>query len=271
MNNYTTKSIYPTNSEFTRENPHLKVFSFQSLLKAYYQCRKCKRKTINATKFEISFEKELLKLEWELKNHIYRPGRSICFVITDPKPREVFAADFRDRIVHHLLVNYLEPTWEKKFIYHSYSCHQNKGAHCAIKNLKRFSTQISGNFSKSAYYLQVDISTFFMSLKKDVLFNLIKRHIKHPDILWLTEQIIFQDPTKNFYQKSDSKLFQLIPSHKSLFKVPKNQGLPIGNLTSQFFANVYLNELDQFAKHQLKIKCYVRYVNDAIFLHQSPE
>jgi len=265
------RGICEANIPLGRVNPRLDVFSFQNLLKAYYQCRRRKRKTINAAKFEINFERELLKLEQELKNHTYRPGRSICFIITDPKPREVFAADFRDRIVHHLLVNYLEPIWEKKFIHHSYSCRRNKGAHCAIKDLKRFLRQTSGSFSKPACYLQADVSAFFMSLKKDILFSLIKKHIKHPDILWLTEQIIFQDPTKNFYRKGDPKLFRLIPPHKSLFKIPKNQGLPIGNLTSQFFANVYLNELDQFVKHQLKIKCYLRYVDDIIFLHQNPE
>jgi RNA-directed DNA polymerase len=245
------------------------VFSFSNLLKAYYQCRKRKRKTVNAAKFELNFESELLKLEQELKNHAYRPGRSICFVITDPKPREIFAADFRDRVIHHLLVNYLELIWEKIFIHHSYSCRQNKGAHHAIKDLKRFSKQVSDNFSKPAYYLQIDISAFFMSLKKDILFNIIKRHTKHPDILWLTKQIIFQDPTQNFYYKGDPKLCQLILPHKSLFHVPKNQGLPIGNLTSQFFANIYLNKIDQFAKHQLKIKYYLRYVDDILILSQN--
>ena len=246
-------------------------FSFQNLLSAYYQCRQRKRKTINAAKFELNFEERLLKLEQELQNHTYQPGQSICFIVTDPKPREVFAADFRDRVIHHLLVNYLEPIWEKKFIHHSYSCRKNKGVHCAIKDLKRFSRQVSDNFSQPAYYLQADISAFFMSLKKNILYNLIKRHTKHPEILWLSKQIIFQDPTKNFYHKGDPKLFQLIPPHKSLFKVPESQGLPIGNLTSQFFANVYLNELDQFAKHHLKIKYYLRYVDDLFLLHQNPE
>ena len=250
---------------------HLDVFSFQNLLIAYYQCRKRKRKTINAAKFELNFEERLLKLEQELKTHIYEPGQSICFVVTEPKSREVFAADFRDRVIHHLLVIYLEPIWEKKFIYHSYACRQNKGAHYAIKNLKKFLKKSSNNFSEPSYYLQADVAAFFMSIKKDILFNLIQRHTKHLDILWLTKQIIFQDPTKNFYQKGNPKLFNLIPSHKSLFKIPKHQGLPIGNLTSQFFANVYLNELDQFIKHQLKIKYYLRYVDDIVILHQNPK
>ncbi len=211
----------------------------------------------------------MLKLEQELNNRLYSPGQSICFVVTSPKPREVFAADFRDRIVHHLLVNHLEPIWEKKFIHHSYSCRKNKGTHRAIKDLKKYFRKISRNYSQPAYYLQADISAFFMSLKKEILFKIIKKHVKNPEILWLTKQIIFQNPTKNFYQKGDPALFKLIPNHKSLFKVPLNQGLPIGNLTSQFFANLYLNELDQFVKHKLKVKAYLRYVDDILLINQD--
>ena len=246
-------------------------FSFHNLLKAYYSCRKRKRKTINAGKFELNFEKELLKLEQELKSKTYCPGRSICFIITDPKPREVFAADFRDRIIHHLLVGFLEPFWERKFIHHSYSCRAKKGAHLAIKDLKRFLRQASDNFSRPAYYLQVDVAGFFMSLDKKILLNIIAKHLKNPDLRWLAEKIIFHDPTKDFYYKGDKNFYRLIPSHKSLFKVSATQGLPIGNLTSQFFANVYLNELDQFAKHQLKIKYYLRYVDDLLIVHENPE
>jgi len=246
------------------------VFSFQNLLKAYYQCRRRKRKTINAAKFELNFESRLLKLEQELKNKTYRPGRSICFVIIDPKPREVFAADFCDRIVHHLLIGCLEPFWEKKFIHHSYSCRKKKGAHLAIKDLKKFTRIASANFSKPAYYLQVDIAGFFMSLKKDILFKMLAKHLKNPQMLWLAEQIINYDPTKNYYYKGDPKLHNLIPPNKSLFKVPAGQGLPIGNLTSQFFANVYLNELDRFIKHELKIKYYLRYVDDLLIIHENP-
>ncbi len=245
------------------------IFTFQNLLKCYYQCRKRKRYTIDAAKFELNFEKELLKLEKELKNHTYYPGRSVCFVVTEPKPREVFAANFKDRVVHHLLVNYLEPIWEPKFIGQSYSCRKGKGTHKAIGDLKRYIRKVSGNFQKKAYFLQIDIQSFFPSLKKDILFNLIKRHTKNPDILWLSKTIIFQDPTQNYHKKGQLALFKDIPSHKSLFKIPKGQGLPIGNLTSQFFANVYLNELDQFVKHKLKVKFYLRYVDDLILLHQD--
>ncbi|MDX9855734.1 MAG: reverse transcriptase/maturase family protein, partial [Candidatus Moranbacteria bacterium] len=246
-------------------------FTFRNLLKAYYDCRKRKRKTANAARVELNFEKELLKLEQELQSRTYSPGKSICFVVTYPTIREIFAADFRDRIVHHLLVSYLEPIFEKKFIHHSFACRKDKGAHAAIKFLKRFARKITGNFSRPAYYLQVDVAAFFMSLRKDILFDIIKKHTKDPEILWLARKIIFHDPTRNFYRKGNPELAKLVPKHKSLFHVPKGQGLPIGNLTSQFFANVYLNKLDQFIKHDLKAKYYLRYVDDFILIHENPK
>ncbi|MDO8592692.1 MAG: reverse transcriptase/maturase family protein [bacterium] len=210
-------------------------------------------------------------MERELTNKTFHPGRSICFVVTEPKPREIFAADFRDRVVHHLLVGRLEPVWEKIFIHHSYACRRQKGAHAAIRYLKKFIRQASRDYSRPAYYLQLDIAGFFMSLNKKILFALIAKRVKSPDLLWLAEQIIFHDPTKNFHHKGDPGLYKLIPAHKTLFKVPADQGLPIGNLTSQFFANIYLNELDQFAKHRLKIKYFSRYVDDVLILHDNPE
>ena len=249
----------------------MSVFSFSNLLTAYYQCRKNKRRTINAVKFEINFETKLLRLEKELQEKNYRPGCSICFVVTNPKVREIFAADFRDRVVHHLLVNYLNPVFEPKFIFHSYACRKEKGALKAIKHLQKNTREITGNFKHQAFYLKIDIVAFFMSLNKRILFEIIRKYIRNEDILWLAEKIIFHNPTGNYRKKGQLSLFRLIPENKSLFTVPASQGLPIGNLTSQFFANVYLNELDQFAKHKLKIRYYQRYVDDILILHQAPE
>lgn len=250
-------------------------FSFQNLLKAYYQCRRNKRKTINATKFELNFERELLKLESELKNHTYQPGAYICFAITDPKLREVWASDFRDRVVHHLLISYLEPVWKRKFIFHSYACRQDKGAHKAIYYLKkvvsplRHSAPVKRQTLNNFYYLQIDIQSFFPSINKDILFLLIQKHVKNFEILWLAQKIIFQNPTDNYIIKGDKKLLHSIPKHKSLLGAPEDIGLPIGNLTSQFFANLYLNELDQFIKHKLKCRHYFRYMDDLVLLHSD--
>jgi len=231
----------------------------------------------------LDYEQGLLKLQQELENRTYLPGRSICFVVTNPKIREIFAADFRDRIVHHLLVEYLEPIFESKFIFHSFACRKGKGAHKAIEYLHKaictpsyqnlsfgdsrsLDSRTSGN---RLYYLQIDIQAFFMSLDKSILFAILKKHIKNPEILWLAKTIIFHKPTNNFRKKGQLSLFDLVPNNKSLFTVSSAKGLPIGNLTSQFFANVYLNELDQFAKHTLKIKHYFRYVDDIVILHHN--
>lgn len=247
------------------------LFSYENLLKCYYNCRKRKRYTINAAKFELDFENELLKLQKELISHTYQPGKSVCFVVTKPKLREIFAADFRDRIVHHILVGYLGLIWEKIFIGQSYACRKKKGAHQAIRDLKRYIQKVTWGSRRSAYYLKIDIRSFFVCLKKDILFEILKRKTKNPEILWLAKTIIFHNPTTNYYKKGQMSLFDLIPDHKSLFKVPSDQGLPIGNLTSQFFANIYLNELDQFVKHQLKARYYLRYVDDLVLLSQNKE
>ncbi|MBU4257662.1 reverse transcriptase/maturase family protein [Patescibacteria group bacterium] len=197
---------------------------------------------------------------------------STTFVVTEPKIREIFAADFRDRIVHHLLYNCLVPVWEPKFIFDSYACRKSKGTHKAsIIRLRQFLRKITANNRKNAFCLQADIKSFFTSINHDTLFNLIQKHTRNPDILWLLKTIIYHNPTKNPIKRGQLSLFNQVPPDKSLFHIPKNQGLPIGNITSQFFANVYLNELDQFVKHRLKAKYYIRYVDDFLILHQDLE
>lgn len=255
------------------------LFNLENLLKAYFSCRIRKRKTINALKFELDFEKKLLNLKKQLKNHTYKPGRSICFVVTYPKIREVFAADFSDRVIHHLLINQINPYFEKCFIYDSFACRKEKGIHMALIRLKKFLQQITKNKTQKAFYAQLDIKSFFVSIDKNILFDILKKKIiKMPrsqnwkqEILWLVKTIIFHDPTQNYYLKGKKELFDQIPPQKTLFKTPAHKGLPIGNLTSQFFANVYLNELDQFIKRKLKAKYYLRYVDDLVLLSQNIE
>ena len=246
-------------------------FSFQNLISAYYQCRKRKRLKSHASKFEFYLEKEIINLEKLLKNHTWKPLPFSVFVVTEPKIREVFAAEFRDRVIHHLLYNYLSPIFEPKFIFDSYACRKNKGTHRAVKRLSEFIRKITANNRKFAFYLQVDIQNFFPSISHDILFNLIQKYVKNPDILWLSKAIIYYDCTKNPIRKGQLSLFGSVPPHKSLFNAPFGQGLPIGNLTSQFFANVYLNELDQFIKHSLQCKYFIRYVDDFVILNESKE
>jgi len=245
------------------------LFSLKNLYSAYLKCRKNKRHSKVALKFELKSESELLKLEQELKSHTYKPLPSTCFVTESPKKREVFAANFRDRIVHHFLVSYLEPKWEPKFIYDSYACRKKKGIHIAAKRLQSFMRKVGNNGSKPAYFMHLDIKSFFVSINKQILYDILAKNETNKEILWLLDVVIFNDPTKKVIKMRQLSLFDDIPPHKSLFGKNNKKGLPIGNYTSQFFANVYLNELDQFVKHELKCRYYMRYVDDMVLLGSS--
>ncbi len=244
----------------------MEVFSFANIYRQYLNCRKNKRNTINALRFEIRAEENLLKLQEELQKKTYYPSRSVCFVVNRPKPREIFAADFKDRVVHHILVDYLERIWEKIFIYDSYACRKDKGTHKGVNRLQSFMRKITKNGTHRAYYMQLDIRSFFVNMDKETLFGLITKRVKNEDILWLARIVIFHDCAKDYIFKGNRDLLRRIPAHKSLFEQENRRGLPIGNLTSQFFANVYLNELDQFVKHTLKAEYYIRYADDFILL-----
>lgn len=200
----------------------------------------------------------------------YHPTTSICFVQKRPKLREIFAADFRDRVVHHLLVSTLEPIFERHFIHDSYACRNGKGVHAAVARLRSFLGSVTANGTRRAWFLKEDISGFFMNIDKEVLYDLICRRVKREDIRRLAAVLIFHDCTRDYHFKGDPSILSLIPPHKTLFKVPAGKGLPIGNLTSQFFANVYLNELDQFVKRELRCRWYLRYCDDFLLLGRSP-
>ncbi len=246
-------------------------YSFRSLHDAYMSCRKRKRNTINALRFEASLLDNLADLGETLSSGTYKPSRSVCFVAKQPKHREIFAADFRDRVVHHLLVPRIEKVLEPKFIHDSYACRKDKGTHAAVARLKTFMNRATKGGRIPAWFMQLDIRSFFMSIDREVLLRILSRHIRAPRIMALAETIVRQDCTKDFIYKGDPRLLEGIPPHKSLFHIPPGKGLPIGNLTSQFFGNVYLNELDQFVKHELKEEFYLRYVDDFILLHRDKE
>lgn len=175
------------------------IFTFEKLYRAYLDCRKTKRKTINALKFEWNLERNLFQLQKELETKSYRPGRSICFVVKEPSPREIFAATFRDRVVHHLLVREIEKFGEKSFTFDSFSCRKNKGTHLAVKRLRSFIREISKNYKKRAFYAQLDISGFFMAINHNILYSILKDLVLkqnksyqwEKDILWLAKIIIF--------------------------------------------------------------------------------
>jgi len=264
------------------------VFSSDEIHDAYLDCRRRKRGTANALRFEMNQAGNLLDLEEELNSGSYRPSRSVCFVNLRPKPREIFAADFRDRVVHHLFVREIEDHWERVFIHDSYACRPGKGTHAAVDRLERFVRSVTRGGRQRAWFLQFDIHNFFMSIDRRVLFEFIDSALRYqygvprgklplfcPDLdryramRDLAQVLILHDPTENYIRKSPPETWRHIADHKTLFNCPEYKGLPIGNLTSQFFGNVYLNALDQFVKHELKARHYVRYVDDAILVHED--
>ena len=246
-------------------------FQFEDLVQAYYDCRRNKRNSASARMFEKDMEINLLELHDDLIAGTYRPGRSICFVVTRPKAREVWAAAFRDRVVHHLLYNHVAPRFYASFIADSCACIPGRGTLYAAKRLESKIRSASENWSKPIFYLKCDLANFFVAIDKAVLRKQLEARITEPWWLALATQILMHDPREDYETRSPAHLLNRVPQHKRLVAQPARLGLPIGNLSSQFFANVYLDALDQFAKHRLGAKHYIRYVDDFVFLHESPQ
>ncbi|MBK6912165.1 MAG: group II intron reverse transcriptase domain-containing protein [Ignavibacteriales bacterium] len=250
----------------------------EDLFTAYFDARRNKRNTINALSFELNYESNLFRLYEEIDERNYKIARSICFINFDPVQREIFAADFRDRIVHHLVFNYINPIFDKTFINDSYSCRKNRGTHYGIKRIRRFISQCSNNYAKDCYIMKLDIEGYFMKMDREILYQKItdvlrqKRDNLNCDtnlLKYLLQKIIFNDPTINCNIRGKKSDWKGLPESKSLFCAEDNKGFPIGNLTSQLFGNIYLNEFDHFVKDELKIKYYGRYVDDCVLVHQD--
>jgi len=243
--------------------------SFVELVEAYFDCRRTKRNSNAALEFEARLEHNLRRLYDELADGSYMPGRSKCFVITRPKPREVWAAAFRDRIVHHLLYNRIGPRFERSFIADSCACIKGRGTLYAAERLESKVRSITQNWSRPAHYLKCDLANFFVSIDKLILLDLLLAKISEPFWRSLTETVMMHDPRADYVYHGDPAMMDLVPPHKRLMEQEAGLGLPIGNLSSQFFANVYLDVLDQRAKHVLGVRHYIRYVDDFVFLHES--
>lgn len=246
-------------------------FSLERIHSSYLKCRKGKKNSYNTIRFQTNLFSELQHLSKSLNNKTYKPSRSICFYFQKPKLREVIAANFRDRVVHRLLVDILEPEYEKSFIKDSYACRKEKGTHAAVKRLKEFISSGTRKAKAPLYYLQLDIKGYFFEIDKDILLQILSKKVKEDNMLYLAKTIIDHDPTEKFVYKGRIPPKEILPPHKTLFHPNKRKGLPIGNLTSQFFANLYLNELDQYVKRSLGVKFYLRYMDDFILLSESKE
>ncbi len=206
------------------------MITLNDVFQAYYDCRKNKRNTHNALHFEMDYEARLIQLHKEIISKTYKVGRSIAFVVNKPVTREVFAGDFRDRVVHHLVINKTLHLFEKEFIYDTYSCRKGKGVMFGIDRAAKFMRQASDNYQKPAYVMKLDISGFFMNIDKNILFGKLKTFLleKYSDddldiLLYLVKEIIYNDCTKNCLIKGKQSDWKNIPNHKSLFQKSKEK------------------------------------------------
>jgi hypothetical protein len=267
-------SLFDTDSR----QEQLRQIDVEQLFEAYLSCRKTKRYTQNALKFEVDYEANLFQLKAEIENGSYSPGRSIAFIVNKPVKREIFAADFRDRVVHHWLINKLNPLFENLFIQDSYACRVGKGTHYGVKRADSFIKACSENYTKDCYILKLDIQGFFMHINRKLLYSMLEQFI-HKNynqtdkslLLEITRKIIFNNPTQNCIIKGNKKDWDGLPKNKSLFHSPSDCGLPIGNLTSQVFANFYMHQFDAFVTKELGIKHYGRYVDDFVIVHPDKD
>lgn len=259
------------------------------LFRAYYDARRNKRNTRTQLLFERDLETNLIDLYHELDDRRYRPRPCSCFIVHDPVKREVFASDFRDRVVHHLYYNYVSPIFERTFIYDSYSCRKGKGTLFGIERLEHHIRSCSRNYTQPAYVLKLDIQGYFMSIRRSLLRDkvtgVLSRYWSRPmdahrrwsDVVpcelveWLTEVIIMRDPLAGCMVRGQRSDWDGLPPTKSLRCAPCGVGLPIGDLTSQLFSNVLLNELDRFITRDLGFVHYGRYVDDFYIVDNSRE
>jgi RNA-directed DNA polymerase len=246
-------------------------YSLVKLVQAYFDCRRQKRSTASALRFELALERNLLSLHEELTSGAYRPGRSICFAISRPRPREVWAAEFRDRIVHHLLYNQVSERFHRRFIADSCACIPGRGTLYAAKRLEAKVRSQTQNWAQPGFYLKCDLANFFVSIDKRKLWPLLVEQIHERWWRGLAKIVLFHDPREDYELRGRQETLAAVPAHKRLANAGKYCGLPIGNLSSQFFANVLLNELDQHIKHVIGARHYTRYVDDMVLLHESPQ
>lgn len=225
----------------------LELCSYSNLELAFKNARKHKTLKRHVIEFESDLANNLSLLRTELLLHSYQPKPLETFILRDPKTRKISKSDFRDRVVHHALCNIIEPFFEKMFIYDSYANRKGKGTLRAVQRFEYFWNKLSQNNTFPVFILKSDIRHYFDEVDHSILLKIIRKRINDPKVLWLIQRVLSNYSTK------------------------ERRGMPLGNLTSQFFANVYLNELDQLVKHKLKARHYIRYVDDFVILHYSKE
>jgi len=248
----TLRNIYPI------------IYDFENLHEAYLSARKNKRYRGDVLEFTAHLEENLIQLQNELIYKTYQVGRYREFYVFEPKKRLIMALQFRDRVVQWAIYRHLNPWFDKQFIYDSYGCREGKGTHRAADRLQYWMRQVSRKEGRY-YYLKLDISKYFYRVDHGVLMDILRKKIEDEDLLDLLKKIINCEHTAfglpAFMDPEDCPREERLP----------DKGMPIGNLTSQLFANIYLNELDQYAKRELRLHYYIRYMDDIIILHNDKQ
>ncbi len=242
----------------TYKKLYSRLCSIENLELAFRKAKKRKSFRPYVQEFEQNMLENLNKLHCELATETYQPLPLTTFILRDPKTRKISVSDFRDRIVHHALCNVIEPIFEKRFIFDSYANRKGKGTSAALRRFHLFKRKVSKNGTKvdkkfnnnyvCGYVLKADIRHYFDTVDHGTLLDILSKRIHDKKVMYLIKKIL--------------------ANHKT---TQQGKGMPLGNLTSQFFANVYLNELDYFVKHSLKAKYYLRYVDDFVIFHESPK
>ena len=225
-------------------NLYPKIIAFENICEAYHKAALGRRYSYEVLYFRDNLEDNLISIQEALANKTYQPGNYRTFTLYEPKKRTIYVSPFRDRVVHHAIMNIIEPIWDNLFIYDSYACRKCKGCHAAMYRVVKFTREAQQQYDR-VYCLKGDVSKFFPSINHHILMEIIERKIKCRDTLDLIRQIVF-----NAGDESD----------------PDSKNMPIGSLLSQWSANLYLNELDYHIKHQMRVKFYVRYMDDFVLL-----
>jgi retron-type reverse transcriptase len=233
-----------------------KINSFENLLEASRKARRGKRYKAGTARFEKDLEKNLFKIMMVLEEKSYEPGPYRNFYIKDPKKRLISAAPYPDRVIHHALINVIGPIIERSFIFDSYACIKEKGTHKAIERYRAF-------LPKNSHVLKCDIKKYFWNIDHDILLHQLEGKIKCQDTLWLIKKIL------DSHQKTEE--LEYFPGDDLFTPLRRKRGIPIGNLTSQVFSNLYLNGFDHFVKEALRVKYYIRYCDDFVVFGNSPQ
>ncbi|MDD5318257.1 MAG: reverse transcriptase/maturase family protein [Candidatus Pacebacteria bacterium] len=232
----------------TSDSSYNDIISLENLLEAWEEFINGKKGRKDVQEFQRNLMSNIIALHLELKDKTYVHLPYEAFNISDPKPRNIHKASVRDRLLHHAIYRKLHSFFNRTFISDSYSCRFGKGTHKAVQQFRKYGYKASKNNRKTLWILKCDIRKFFASVDHEVLIDILDMYLKDKDVLWL--------------------LIQIIDSFQS---IGEGKGLPLGNLTSQLLVNIYMNEFDQFVKHELKQKHYIRYADDFVIMHHDKD